>query len=809
MAKGITIESGSPRTLALEGVEVAQGGSANQAGLYAVGDKLYLDGEEIADATGATGLLISGSDVTFNGQAVGSDTPTPPTPPAPSSGLWIPPAQVASTYNKYDYQSLIEAYDNLMSNSAYPGIIKKYEYTEDNLVESTIYDSEGGAHTKRTCTHDIIEVPSGSWNEGGDVLDIAYPLYHYVFTPSGGYTKTFIVQVCVHGNEKDAPQTNLRIFDIICNHCNEAAYSRLAQLRDNVRFIVIPCINPVGFNVTPLGSMNVSERNWDGEYDMATVNGQPVELTLNMNRNYDLAHSFGLDGGGKGGNYPFERSEIRHVKAVVEKFGAHNIDYLFDNHDGGTVTQHYWFNFNMDGPNAVMATTLLADIIAYEEQLIADGGTDYRQPNDPNADANGWVHQYVADSAGYNSGIAAAWANVTMGIPASVSEYIGGYFGYSFDPEQMTRSLRFRANLMIYAYEMVNTKGWLINEAQDADYFHFDNPVGMMRQGLRMDGAPSSKDNKIVVINDVYARWDALTSANPSYVTKSAKLGENSSGDSIYSYTLGNGSKKVLFIGGDMRWGAAHKETEFGIYILAEYLCNDYIVNQSEFLKRLKQDYTIVVIPCIDINAGGNTSSGRPIGLNAAGFASTAKWKEANNVCIPTDYALNTASDVPIFLSWLSANQDACVLVGGGEDTSGYLYERPKYTTDYMTQFVVPRTQAIPSWLTGYCTHLENDRGEDEPSVVRTSSVTDATYGNVGLTCGDYAYDTYGIPAYFINLKVSNKWAERQQYIQSGDTASSYMYRTYETGRRIANIVNIFLMAGGDIAAGGGLVNKN
>lgn len=793
MAKGITIESGSPRTLSLEGVEVAQGGSANQAGLYAVGSKLYLDGEEIADAQGGTGLLISNGEVTFNGEAVGGDTP--PTPPTPTSRLWIPPAQPESNYLKWTYRQFIAAYDELMTDSAYPGIIKKYEYVETENGTKT----EGG-HEVPDYQHSFVLAQSGDYNENGSAYG-GYPLYHYEFTPAN-YTKTFFVQASIHGNEHDPALTIHRFFDIICNHASESDYSRLAELRDNVRFIVIPVVNPYGYDNR---SMNVPYTNWFGEEMTGTQ-------MLNCNRNFDCNLYYGIAGSGNGGNYPFQVAEDRHVDALVDLLSPQNIDYFMDNHDDTRDNNsHFWFNFNADAVNAPVMKTLLADLIEYEEELRIAGGTDYRHFESADADELGYVHPNVADASG-TTGTAATWSNFTKGMLGSVCEYIGGYFGYSFgtiSSEQATRSLRIRANLLVYAYEMIHTKGWLVNESADAGYFHFDNPVSMTRQGLRKDLAYSEYCDCVVSIDEVYQRWDKLASANPSYISKSALLGQNSSGDDIYSYTLGNGSKKVLFIGGNMRWGVAHKETEFGIYLLAEYLCNAYIVNQSAFLKRLKDDYTIIVLPCIDVRAGDNTQALGPIGLNAAGIASRAKWKEVEGKCVPTSFALNTAADVPIFLSWLSANQDACVLVSGGEDTSSYSYERPKYATDYMTQFVIPRTQTIQSWLTGYCTHLEDDRGENEPSVVRTSSVADATYGNIGLTCGDYAYDNYGIPAYFVNLKVSNKWAERQEDMRSGDTASNYMYRTYETGRRIANIVNVFLMAGGDIAAGGGLVNKN
>jgi hypothetical protein len=251
---------------------------------------------------------------------------------------------------------------------------------------------------------------------------------------------------------------------------------------------------------------------------------------------------------------------------------------------------------------------------------------------------------------------------------------------------------------------------------------------------------------------------------------------------------LGSGSKKVLFIGGNMRWGAAHKETEFGIYVLAEYLCNDYMVNQSRFLQTLKNDYTIVVLPCIDILAGGNSTGVQELGLNCYALSTRQKWEISDGKCQATPYG-DGCDDVTIFKAWIAAHSDAIALISGGEDTSGYTFEKPTYETEYMTQIILPMNQAQPSWLTDYCTWLVNSRGEDTPDIEATT----------GMTSGDYAYDNYDIPTYYINLQVSQMWDERSQYAQEGDSAEKYMYRNYETGRRIADIANFFLMAGGDI----------
>lgn len=907
MAKGITIEAGSPRTLNLEGVEVATGGNANQAGLYAVGSKLYLDGEEIADASGAIGLLISNGELTYNGEAVGGGTPTPP---APTSRLWIPPTQTGTgSRNRYTYREYIANYDALMTSSNYPGTIKKYEYRETQDGTITLENGRGASHVVPNMVPSFTEAQSGAFN---DVSGAGYgntPLYHYEFTPSGGYTKTYILEAGIHAGEKDAPQTLLNMMTIFCNKCNENAYARLRPLRDNARFIVIPVVS--AYSHDHWGNVGDLGRN-DGYNDVYYTDWNGESKHLNPNRNGDFNHEYALSSG-NAGNYPWQIAETRHIKAIVERTGPKNINYLFDFHDGGGVNKHFWFNYNMDAPTAQMTRQLLADIIEYEESLIAQGGYDYRCPLDykvymssngtdrisipftwddtyvhrtrqklqftvtsenvtnlnahkiifggssylvydvyrsrsgvanvqaklntdtevitkgstkkeciitgsnqyqnpydlevgdvitayvvPQADSHGWLHPNVADQGGYSTGTINAWAGIGLGIPASGPEYIGGIFGYNFNDAQATRSLRNRINLLIYAYEY-NIGGWRVNEAADADYFHWDYGKAMTRQGLRKDAVDFTASYTLLTIAQVYARWDALTAANPTYITKSASLGQNSGGTDIYSYTLGNGSKKVLFLGGTMRWLAKNTITEFGMYLLAEYLCDDYIVNQSAFLQRLKNDYTIVVLPCIDVNAGG---AGTKIGLNSMP-GSLNKWKISDAKCVPTDYG-SGCEDVGVFTNWIAQQTGALIMLSGGEDTSWQASETPRpdtqegYTTSYMTQFILPKNVTL-DWLDGYCNHLEDDRGEDAPDVDHTN----------GKTSGDYAYDNIGIKTVYMNLKVSNMWSERKQYAQANDNEERYMYRNYETGRRIANIVNIFLMAGGDIADGGGLVNKN
>lgn len=725
MGKGINIKNTVPRSLAMNEDVVVSGGEQNKVGIYTHGDDLLLDGKVIATSSDPLGLRVIGSDLFFGDVNIGGETP--PEPPTPTTNLWIPPTQAASSYTPYSYAQLIGMYDALMAN-------------HQDYITKSIYSEKGHGN---------------------------YDLVHYILTPAN-YTKTFYVQACIHGNEHDAPQTLYRIVDILCNHTNENAYRRLKPLRDNVRFVIIPVVCPWAYDNA---TMNTPYTNWAGD-----------TVYMNPNRNCDFNQQYYLAAAGTGGNEPWQIAETRHIKWLIDSYGIKNIDYLVDYHDGGNVSKHFWMNFNMDGANSSVILQLLSDLIAEEERLRLAGGADYRNFEDADADELGYVHPDVVDSSGYSTGVSAAWFNTTLGALGSVCEYLGGYFGYSFNAEQMTRSLRFRANLLIYVYELLNTKGWCVNEPLNAEYFHFDYPIAMTRQGLRKDGTDTTTSHTKTTISQVYARWDALATDNPSYVTKSASLGQNDAGVNIYSYTLGNGNKKVLFVGGSLRWAVDHKETEYGMYILAEYLCNDYIVNQSAFLQNLKQNYTIVVLPCIDIDGGGNSTGNRTRGLNCS-WSTYAKWQIENSKCVPTSYATNTANDVPILMAFLQAHQDALMLLSGGEDTSGYAFEQPKYSTDYMTQLILPMNQTLPQVVQDYLDHLENDRGEDAADVDHTT----------GMTFGDYAYDNYNIPTIYLNLKVSQMWSAREYMAQSGDSAGNYIYRNYETGRRIADIANLFL----------------
>lgn len=566
--------------------------------------------------------------------------------------------------------------------------------------------------------------------------DGGYELFHYVLEPTN-YSKTIYIQAGTHGNEMDAKQQLLRVVDILVNKINEVGYERFRDIRSDCRLVIVPCVSPYGHYTK---GMNIPYIYNSTEY------------AINPNRNFDFNQQWYLPSAGVGGYPSFDIEETQHVRDVLENIGYENIDYAMDWHDGGGVTQHYWINYALDSKSR----TPINNFVKYLIEKY-----DIKNP----------VIDNCKDTS--TAGTASMYCAKTLGITGSTVEWIGGYLGYNFDESQMTQSMEIRGNMLLMAYEN-DFKGWKIEENKDAKYFKFDYPKSFTREGLRYDGADS---RTIVTDQQIYARWDKLQSKYPNLISKSDKLGSNAGGtQDIFTYTFGKGLKKVLYVGGIKRYGASCKIDEFAIYQLIEYLCNDYIVGQSKFLQELKNNYTIIVLPCIDNKAGNNTVQDRNSGLNNMAL-SYKKWQIVDGKCQPTSYALSV-HDIPILKSIIDNNSDLKCIVSGGEDLTKYGANSSEYSTEFETHIVIPKNQNND--IDSYKSYLEVDKNEN---VVIENTV--------GTTFGDYAFDNYNIPTYFVQLKPSKRYEELSDYHTLSEV--EYMHSNYEAGRRMANIVNLFL----------------
>lgn len=580
-------------------------------------------------------------------------------------------------------------------------------------------------------------------NEKGEPILSSYgdfELYHYVLEPTN-YDKTIFIQAGIHGNEMDAKQQLLRIVDILVNKVNQEGYEPFLKIRNNCRLIIIPCVSPYGHENA---SMNIPYY----------YNEEEQSGGINLNRNYDFNQQWALESVGVGGYPEFTTPENRHTKYVIEKYGVENINYAMDWHDGGNVEQHYWINYSVDAENRIIIDNFVQYLISKYQ---------IKDPIIPNC----------KDTS--TTGTAGSWFTKTMGLVGGTVEWIGGILGYNFDENQMTKSMEIRGNMILQAYEN-DIKGWRIKEDDNLNYFHFDYPKAFTKAGLRKDAADS---RTIVTDSMIYQRWDNLLNKYPNIIKKSEILGTDVTGEqNIYTYTIGSGENKVLYVGGVMRYGGTHKIDEFAIYELIEYLCNDFIVSQSKFLQNLKNNYTIIVLPFID-NIAKNEGVYKDCGLNNTLFSKN-KWELQENICKPSSYGLNS-HDIPILKKIIDNNQDIKCIVSGGEIMEGYFYNPNDYSLDYETQIVIPKNQIQNDNLVNYKNHLINNRNENV--VIENTQ---------GVTFGDYAFDNYKIKTYFVQLKISKRYKELSNYHDL--TEQEYLYSNYEAGRRIANIVNLFLL---------------
>lgn len=549
--------------------------------------------------------------------------------------------------------------------------------------------------------------------------------YHYKFEPES-YSKTIFMQASIHGHERDARVSLYRMIEALIVKRKQQGYTAWQELYKNCRIIIIPVATPWGIDN---GVNNIKYSSVEA----------PDRTTINPNRNYDFLRT-PTNEVGFGGVYPFEIYDTRHARDVLMHYGLKNIDYALDIHDGFNTPEHYWVTYSVDSEDNRLAVVDLIDYMSAKH--IPDGVTPIITRSRDDATGGSAGHYFIK----------------TLGLNGGTCEWLGGIFPYDFSSEQMTHSFELRSNVLFEAYK-ANTKSWVVNEPVNAQYFHFDYPVAFTRLTMQPDtslyqGVNTNHDR-------IISRWDALLAANPSYITKSPVLGQNLESKNVHSYTVGNGSNKVLFIGGVMRRNAEHRIDEYAVYLLAEYLCNDYIVSQSKFLTDLKNNYKIIVLPNIDIFA--DSANSPTAGINLAG-----KWSIVNGKAQP----VGVNHDVQIVKNLIDANTDAKCIVTGGEIDA-------QYPSDYQTQFVLPKNQV--SAIATYKTHLDTNRDE---------LVIEAKTN--GLTFMDYAYDNHSIPAYAVQLKVSNRFVDRAEYHNLSEEL--YMHSNYEAGRRMANIANLFLV---------------
>lgn len=136
-----------------------------------------------------------------------------------------------------------------------------------------------------------------------------FPIYKFVITPKD-FKKTIFLVAGMHGNEYEAYWGLLRLMKEL--YKDEQRNITLNQLRDNVRFIIIPVLNPYGMQ-------NDLRRNSQG---------------IDANYNYDLDRNVYTIFSGP---YAFSSNEPKAVKLVCDEYEGEidaHIEYHTDPYHG-------------------------------------------------------------------------------------------------------------------------------------------------------------------------------------------------------------------------------------------------------------------------------------------------------------------------------------------------------------------------------------------------------------------------------------------------------------------------------------------
>lgn len=144
-----------------------------------------------------------------------------------------------------------------------------------------------------------------------------YDIYEYTFTPRN-YEKTVFLTAGVHGDEYESFYGLYYFMENIVK--NWYKIKKIRDLRHNVRFVIIPVLNPYGLE-------NTQRLNYNG---------------VNANDNYDI--HFGEEGYHSDGEYGFSEKESLATKLVADKYnGAFDLyfDFHTDPYDTHLGRSHY------------------------------------------------------------------------------------------------------------------------------------------------------------------------------------------------------------------------------------------------------------------------------------------------------------------------------------------------------------------------------------------------------------------------------------------------------------------------------------
>lgn len=235
-----------------------------------------------------------------------------------------------------------------------------------------------------------------------------YSIYKYVFTPTA-YTKTFVINCGIHGGEYVTPFSVYNLMDAL--YGEKFKHQFLDELRENVRFVIIPISNPHG---------------WDHN---TRYNGNGVDI----NRNFDYLWSSVTD-------YPKGDSAFSEAEAVIIRdiLLDYKPDAYFDLHNTGAFDYNYYAEVDTTDPTANTVKSIMSFL--YERALV-----DY-----PSLTAGGTLNPTGTAGSSY------MYTSRILGVPSTSLEWVPNKFDTIYSTLEMTKCLELYANEFYFVYRKLD-----------------------------------------------------------------------------------------------------------------------------------------------------------------------------------------------------------------------------------------------------------------------------------------------------------------------------------------------------------------
>ena len=232
-----------------------------------------------------------------------------------------------------------------------------------------------------------------------------YDVWRYSFTPKD-YKKTIVLSSCMHGTEVTLMVAMLRFLDALLNDSEK--YPDIAYIRNNVRIIYIPFVNPWGVNQTPRTRYNSNgvdiNRNFGYRWS-DYVSADP-----------DFGHDFK-------GVSAFSEVESRYIRDTMIEYK--NAIAYFDFHNtGGSSTNLY-----VSLPTPYAYTSTFNKLVEHFSKTLVNPVINLEQASKP---------------------MAAEYVYYTYGIPSAHPEWCDTTFGaQQYDSTEITWALAWISNVII------------------------------------------------------------------------------------------------------------------------------------------------------------------------------------------------------------------------------------------------------------------------------------------------------------------------------------------------------------------------